>query len=66
MKVELEESGLLMEGILEDPRVALWRALALQVPLPLCVPEALADAVPRRSSAAAPPVMLMLLVALPL
>ena len=54
------------EGLCETERVGHWLAVALLAPELLGVLEVVAEAVPRKPSAAAPPVALGLPVTLPL
>ena len=65
-KLALGDKELLTVGHCEDVSVAQCVALLLLAPLPLRVPEVHAEAVPRKPSAAAPPVALTLPVPHPL
>ena len=64
--LSLEEKMVLAEELCETEDVAHWLAEKLVALLPLRVPEGVAEAVPRKPCAAAPPVALMLEVPHPL
>ena len=66
VKLLLEVKKLLAEELGETESVAHWLADRLATLLPLRVTEGVAEAVPRKPSAAAPPVALMLEVPHPL
>jgi hypothetical protein len=65
-KLAVGVTQLLEEGLCDTERVRQWLAVALLAPELLRVPEVVAEAVPRKPSAAAPPVALGLPVTLPL